>query len=77
MGGRHVGAVAEHFQHVADIDHEGAVDERDIDPFASAVEHFEARRGGQQDGEALVVGVRADARTVCRGSRVERVVDQA
>ena len=47
---------------VADIDHEGARDRRNVDPVARAVHDLEAgRRLLRQDREHLVVGMRADA----------------
>ena len=77
--GRAVTVVAPARHHVADVDHEGAVDGRRVDPFALAVLHLQATGGVLvEQGHAAVVGVRAGAGLVgalSGGGR--RIVDQA
>ncbi|MCY1428461.1 hypothetical protein D9M71_443440 [compost metagenome] len=74
--GGHECACRHDFQHVADIDHEGIGNRWCIDPLAQVVHHFQARLVGQQDGEALVVSMGANAWCVL-GRAVEGVVNQA
>ncbi|MNR62799.1 hypothetical protein D3C85_1849190 [compost metagenome] len=66
MGRGDVGAIAQHLHHVADIDHKCTFDQRHVDPLPCSVQHFKPRRSRQQNGEAFVVGVRANARTILR-----------
>ena len=73
-------ASAEYFQHVADIDHErlfscGVFDGRCIDPHAFFIENFKAGLVGEQQGEALIVGVCTNSGNIFDAG-VERVMDQ-
>ncbi len=70
-------AVGPAFQHVADIDDEGAGDRRRLDPFIGGVHHLQPRRLLVQDGEALEIRMGADAEMgVVHRQLVRRVVQQ-
>ncbi len=79
MGCSNKCASAEHFQHVADIDHERLFSCGVLTGGASIhaffIENFKAGLVGEQQGEALIVGVCTNSGNIFDAG-VERVMDQ-